>query len=121
MSETPSDEINSKFSLGEDNGDLYIFICHLQIWLSRFSGIPILGIGPTIFKILFSIIVFILSFIISPCIAPIGCCNNEYCFPLQILGHSIAHFLYALVNFTSLGFVCFYFELFLPYKTSQKK
>jgi len=24
MSETPSDEINSKFSLGEDNGDLYI-------------------------------------------------------------------------------------------------
>jgi len=30
MSETPSDEINSKFSLGEDNGDLYIFICHLQ-------------------------------------------------------------------------------------------
>jgi hypothetical protein len=122
MQNTPSSLINSKFSLGNYDTNLYEIICVMQDFLSKPSGIPIIGIMASILKIFISLCIFPFVFILSLVVSPIAYSRNNiklYVF-YQLLKHCLVHLFYATLNVLTLGSICFYYEIYLPHMSIYK-
>lgn len=79
------------------------------------GGIPIFGIIPSIFQIILDILVFIPCLLLLPLALCLGPFNSS---PIEIIWILMSlcflHFFYAILNISSCGFICFYFEIVQP-------
>lgn len=114
---TPSEYIVTLCANEDGSENNFVkFFNACQGLLCRASGIPIFGVVPAIFQLVWSVVTFAFAFLILPFSWLVCCIGNDEYFNIlmNLMGLCFFYFWNSIFNISMLGFYGLYFEIILP-------